>query len=144
MQTCSKRWDKKSHCVRNSTQGMRSTDSCWKLCNTVKFEDRKKKHDNHSKISLAIFLVILKRNTTVTLGWSCEFIQAMGCKMSQIYFLDSYLEFFPDNLGRSIHQQISKMENRYQEKWSPSMLDDYRWISQLQNMIENHHLPLSR
>jgi hypothetical protein len=42
--------------------------------------------------------------------------------------------FFPENLGvvsdehgERFHQDISKMEKRYQGKWSLSMLVDYCW-----------------
>ncbi|UYV69543.1 hypothetical protein LAZ67_6003931 [Cordylochernes scorpioides] len=52
----------------------------------------------------------------------------------KIYFLDSHLYFFPDNLsavsderGERFHQDISSMEMRYQGKWSPIMLADYCW-----------------
>ncbi|UYV69535.1 hypothetical protein LAZ67_6003920 [Cordylochernes scorpioides] len=52
----------------------------------------------------------------------------------KIYFLHSYLDFFPDNLsvvsderGERFHQDISSMEMRYQDKWSPIMLADYCW-----------------
>ncbi|UYV69537.1 hypothetical protein LAZ67_6003922 [Cordylochernes scorpioides] len=52
----------------------------------------------------------------------------------KIYFLDSHLDFFPDNLsavsderGERFHQDISSMEMRYQGKWSPIMLADYCW-----------------
>ncbi|KAJ8703931.1 hypothetical protein PYW07_011074 [Mythimna separata] len=61
--------------------------------------------------------------------------QALGCNMSlKIHFLDSHLDFFPDNLGAAsdehgerFHQDISSMEKRYQGKWSPNMLADYCW-----------------
>ena len=47
--------------------------------------------------------------------------QDMGCNMSlKIHFLDSHLDFFPDNLGAVIdehgehfHQDISALEKRY-------------------------------
>lgn len=59
----------------------------------------------------------------------------MGCRMSlKIHFLDSHLDFFPENLGavsdehgERFHQDISAMEKRYQGKWSPSLLADYCW-----------------
>jgi hypothetical protein len=62
--------------------------------------------------------------------------KAMGCDMSLevVYFLDSHLEFFPENLGavsdehgERFHQDIYNMEKRYQGKWSLSMLADYCW-----------------
>ncbi|UYV69538.1 hypothetical protein LAZ67_6003924 [Cordylochernes scorpioides] len=52
----------------------------------------------------------------------------------KIYFLDSHLDFFPDNLsavsderGERFHQDISSMEMWYQGKWSPIMLANYCW-----------------
>ena len=59
----------------------------------------------------------------------------LGCNMSlKIHFLDSHLDFFPENLGavsdehgERFHQQISAMEKRYQERWSAKMLADYCW-----------------
>jgi hypothetical protein len=57
----------------------------------------------------------------------------MGCNMSlKIHFLDSHLDFFPENLrtvsdehGERFHQDISAMEKRYQGQWSARMLADY-------------------
>jgi hypothetical protein len=59
----------------------------------------------------------------------------MGCNMSlKVHFLDSHLDFFPENLGavsdehgERFHQDISNMEKRHQGKWSLSMLADYCW-----------------
>jgi hypothetical protein len=61
--------------------------------------------------------------------------KAVGCNMSlKVRSLDSHLDFFPENLGavsdehgQRIHQDISNMEKRYQDKWSLSKLADYCW-----------------
>ena len=61
--------------------------------------------------------------------------KAMGCNMSlKIHFLESHLDFFPENLGKVcdehgeiFHQDILSMEKRYQGKWTSSMLADYCW-----------------
>jgi hypothetical protein len=61
--------------------------------------------------------------------------KAMGCNMSlEIQFLDSHLDFFPENLGaisdehgERFHQDTSNMEMWYQYKWSLGMLADYCW-----------------
>jgi hypothetical protein len=52
----------------------------------------------------------------------------------KVHFLDSHLDFFPENLGavsdehgERFHQDISNMEKRYQSKWSLRMLADYCW-----------------
>ena len=59
----------------------------------------------------------------------------MGYNMSlKIHYLHSHLDFFPNNLGtvndkhgERFHQEILIMENRYQGKWSHTMLADYYW-----------------
>ena len=50
----------------------------------------------------------------------------------KIYFLDSHLDYFPDNCGavsdehgERFHQKISDVEMRYQGKWSASKLANY-------------------
>jgi len=61
--------------------------------------------------------------------------KAMGCDMSlKIHFLESHLDFFPENLGEVsdehgeiFHQDIMAMEKRYQYKWTSNMLEDYCW-----------------
>lgn len=60
----------------------------------------------------------------------------LGCRMSlKIHFLRAHLDFFPRNLGavsdeqgETFHQDIQKMEKRYQGFWSERMLADYRWM----------------
>jgi len=59
--------------------------------------------------------------------------KVMGCNMSlKIHFLESHLDFFPENLGAvsdehgaRFHQDIMAMEKRYQGKWTSNMLADY-------------------
>jgi hypothetical protein len=59
--------------------------------------------------------------------------KAIGCNMSlKVHFLDSHLDFFPENLGaisyehgQTFHQDISNVENRCQGKWSLSI----RWLT---------------
>ena len=52
----------------------------------------------------------------------------------KIYFLDSHLDFFPDNLGavsdehgERFHRDISALEKRYHGQSSARMLSDYCW-----------------
>jgi hypothetical protein len=60
----------------------------------------------------------------------------MGVHMSlKIHIMHSHLDFFPDNLGsvsdeqgERFHQDVAIMEQRYQGKWTPSMLSDYIWM----------------
>ncbi|GBO14408.1 hypothetical protein AVEN_272059-1 [Araneus ventricosus] len=57
----------------------------------------------------------------------------LGCRMSlKVHFLDSHLEYFPENLGsvseeqgETFHQDIKEMERRYQGKWNVSLIADY-------------------
>ena len=61
--------------------------------------------------------------------------KAKGCNMSlQIHFLESHLNFFPENLGKvsdehgeRYYHDIMTTENRYQGKWTSSMLAEYCW-----------------
>ena len=60
----------------------------------------------------------------------------MECRMSlKIHFLDSHLDFFPENLGavndeqgQQFHQDIQAMEHRYQGFWNEGMMSDYCWM----------------
>jgi len=52
----------------------------------------------------------------------------------KIHFLESLLDFFPENLGEvsdehgeKFHQDIITMEKRHQSKWTSNMLADYCW-----------------
>nr|GBN31545.1 hypothetical protein AVEN_123880-1 [Araneus ventricosus] len=64
-----------------------------------------------------------------------------GCSMSlKVHFLDSLLDYFPENLGAVIeeqgqifHQDIKEMESLYQGKWNVSMIADYRRMLQRGN-----------
>jgi len=51
-----------------------------------------------------------------------------------IHFLDSHLDFFPDNLGvvsdeqeERFHQEMSALEKRYQGQRSERMSAEYCW-----------------
>jgi len=60
---------------------------------------------------------------------------AMGCDMSlRLYFLHSYLDFSPENMGDvsdehavRFYRYISETEKRYSGKRSPNMVADYCW-----------------
>lgn len=60
----------------------------------------------------------------------------LGCSMSlKVHFLNSHLDYFPENLGavseeqgERFHQDIKEMERRYQERWSMSMMADFCWM----------------
>ena len=58
--------------------------------------------------------------------------KAMGCNMSlKIHFLESQLDFFPENFGEVSDEQVKDftktMEKRYQGKCTSNMLADYCW-----------------
>jgi hypothetical protein len=58
---------------------------------------------------------------------------ATRCNMSvKVHFLDSQFDLFPENRGavsnirgERFHWDISTMEKRYQDEWSPSVLTYY-------------------
>lgn len=62
--------------------------------------------------------------------------QTMGCRMSlKIHFLHSHFDFFPPNLGmvsdeqgERFHQDLKRIEERYQGRWNAKMLADYCWF----------------
>lgn len=64
--------------------------------------------------------------------------KAQGCNMSlKIHMMDSHLDFFPKNLGdvsdeqgERFHQEILKMEKRYQGRWNEAMMGDFCWFMQ--------------
>lgn len=63
-------------------------------------------------------------------------LHKLGCSMSlKVHFLNSHLDYFPENLGavseeqgELFHQDIKEMERRYQGKWSVTMMTDYCWM----------------
>ncbi|GBN56316.1 hypothetical protein AVEN_16018-1 [Araneus ventricosus] len=65
----------------------------------------------------------------------------LGCSMSlKVHFLNSHLDYFPENLGavseeqgERFHRDIKEMERRYQGKWNVSMIAGYCWMLQRDN-----------
>lgn len=59
----------------------------------------------------------------------------LGCLMNlKIHFLDSHIDYFPDNLGdfseeqgERFHQDFKDIEKRYQGVWDEHMMADYCW-----------------
>ncbi|GBN50607.1 hypothetical protein AVEN_77669-1 [Araneus ventricosus] len=70
----------------------------------------------------------------------------LGCRMSvKVHFLDSHLDYFPENLGavseeqgERFHQDMKEMERRYQGKWNVNMIADYCWMLQRDNPCKVH------
>ncbi|GBM52068.1 hypothetical protein AVEN_131088-1 [Araneus ventricosus] len=63
----------------------------------------------------------------------------------KVHFLDSHLDYFPENLGavrkeqgERFHQDIKERERRYQGKWNVSMIADYCWMLQTDNPCKVH------
>ena len=60
----------------------------------------------------------------------------MGCLIIyKLHFLHNHLDAFPENCrdyseeqGDRFHQDIKKMEKRYQGRWNVSMMADYCWM----------------
>ena len=53
----------------------------------------------------------------------------------KLHFLNSHLDFFPNNLGdfseeqgERFHQDIKDVEKRYQGRWDKFMLEDFCWL----------------
>ncbi|CAH2989105.1 unnamed protein product [Chilo suppressalis] len=61
--------------------------------------------------------------------------EKLGCRMSlKIHFLHFHFSFFPSNLGvvsdeqgERFHQDVKKLEERFQGRWDTTMLGDYCW-----------------
>ena len=57
-------------------------------------------------------------------------LRGLWCRMSiKLHYLHSHLDKFPDNLGdvseekgEKFHQDIKVMEDRYQGRWDPHMM----------------------
>ncbi|GBL83358.1 hypothetical protein AVEN_110670-1 [Araneus ventricosus] len=70
----------------------------------------------------------------------------LGCSMSSnVHFLDSHLEYFSENLdtisekqGERFHQDIKEMDRRYLGKWNVSIIADYCWMLQRDNLCKVH------
>lgn len=52
----------------------------------------------------------------------------------KIHFLDSHIDYFPENLGdfseeqgERFHQDLKDIEKRYQGVWDEHMMADYCW-----------------
>ena len=69
----------------------------------------------------------------------------LGCNMSlKVHFLNSHLDYFPENLravseeqGERFHQDIKEMERRYQGRWNVNMMADYCWMLKRENSQEH-------
>ncbi|GBO16832.1 hypothetical protein AVEN_210866-1 [Araneus ventricosus] len=70
----------------------------------------------------------------------------LGCSMSlKVHFLDSHLDYFPENLsavreeqGERFRLDRKEMERRYQGKWNVSRIADYCWMLQRDNPCRVH------
>lgn len=70
----------------------------------------------------------------------------LGCNMSvKLHFLDSHVDYFPENLGavseeqgERFHQDIKEMERRYQGRWDIRMMADYCWTLKRDSVTKIH------
>ena len=69
----------------------------------------------------------------------------------KIHFMDSHVEYFPENLGNysqeqgeRFHQDIKVMEQRYQGRWNENMMSDYCWMLQRDLPQNKRKMPLRR
>ena len=53
----------------------------------------------------------------------------------KLYFIDSHVGYFPENLGdysekqgETFHQDIKVSKQRYQGRWNKNMIADYCWM----------------
>ncbi len=71
--------------------------------------------------------------------------QKLGCRMSlKLHFLNSHIDYFPENLGayseeqgERFQQDISEMESRYQGLWNVNMMADYCWCLQRHDSLDH-------
>lgn len=58
----------------------------------------------------------------------------------KIHFLDSHLDFFPENLGEQDENLdvISTMQKRIQGQWTTRMFVDYCWTQKMDISVAKH------
>ena len=74
----------------------------------------------------------------------CNF-KNLGCSMSfKLHFLNSHLNYFPENLGavseeqgERFHQDIKEMERKYQGRWDTNMMGNYCWMLRRENITSH-------
>jgi hypothetical protein len=61
----------------------------------------------------------------------------------KVHFLNAHLDYFPENLGavseeqgERFHQDIKKMETRYQGRWNVNRMGDYCWLLQRDDPLQ--------
>ncbi|GBN14787.1 hypothetical protein AVEN_206984-1 [Araneus ventricosus] len=88
-----------------------------------------------------------KKAENYIVGDMVKCFRVIDCNMSlKLHFLDSHLDFFPQNLGaisdehgERFHQDISMFEKRFNGRWNRSMLAEYCWSGLLSGT--HHHMP---
>ena len=76
-----------------------------------------------------------------------ENFQQLGARMSvKMHFLQSHLDYFPENCGdfseeqgERFHQNIRVMKERYQGRWDVNFLADYCWCLKREVMSAQHN-----
>ena len=76
-----------------------------------------------------------RNNYAIVVSNLIECYVKLGCRMSlKLYFLQSHLDFFRDNLGngseehgKRLYKDIQVMEKRCQGRWNEAMMRGYVW-----------------
>uniref|UniRef100_A0AAV2M7A1 Uncharacterized protein n=1 Tax=Knipowitschia caucasica TaxID=637954 RepID=A0AAV2M7A1_KNICA len=85
-------------------------------------------------------------NHAILISKMIKAFQKLACLMSiKVHFLFSHMEKFPENLGamsdeqgERFHQDMRKMEERYQGRWDAVMTADYCWSLKRDNPATAH------
>ncbi|KAJ8898323.1 hypothetical protein PR048_003683 [Dryococelus australis] len=72
----------------------------------------------------------------IKIGLMKQYVKALRkdgsvLKISAASFLDSHLDYCPENLGamsERFHRDIKEKERRYHRRWNVSMITDYCWM----------------
>ncbi|GBN55155.1 hypothetical protein AVEN_213937-1 [Araneus ventricosus] len=112
----------------------------------TKMETNERKVWESFKLVFTSFLGNKKDPNYKYIGEEIKNFKILGCSTSlKVHFLDSHLDYFPENLGavsdeqvERFYQDIKEMDWRYQGKWNVSMIADYCWMLQRGNPCKVH------
>lgn len=98
--------------------------------------NHQKQKSNLAGIQISVLVYPWKcENYEDLVGDMVKCFPVINCSVSlKLHFLDSHLDFFPQNLliisnehGEKFHQDISIFETCFSERWNGSMLAEYCW-----------------
>src|SRR5215469_12615375 len=92
-------------------------------------------HGLHFEMSYRVFWEITRiRTIKILFEISLRATKIWDAECLKLHMLHSHLDFFRENLGavseehgERFHQDIAKMEKRYQGRWDSAMMGDYIW-----------------